>query len=161
MATLGSLIVNVLANTSGFAKGMNSAIGTLGKLKAMSTTVHGSVGKLEAAIGAIGAGATIYHLKSVAEEMDNVAKVSDRLGITTESLLGLQYGAGLAGVSSDSLAASMQFMTKQIGEAVHGSGKAKVVFQELGLSVNSLADMTPEKQLMLFAEQINAMGSEA
>lgn len=161
MATLGSLIVNVLANTSGFAKAMNGAIGTLGRLKATATTVHGSLGKVEAVIGAIGAGATIYHLKSVAEEMDNVAKVSDRLGITTESLIGLQYGAGLAGVSSEGLASSMQFMTKQIGEAIHGSGKAKVVFDELGISVNSLAEMAPEKQLMMFAEQINAMGSEA
>jgi hypothetical protein len=59
------------------------------------------------------------------------------------------------------LAGSLQMLTKQIGEAVHGGGKAKVVFSELGVDIEKLAKMTPEVQLGLFADLLKDVKDES
>lgn len=165
MATLGSMIVNVLANTSGFHKAMNGVRGTLGSLQQAAGSVLGSVDALSAGLGAIGVGfsanAIIGELSSVADQMDNLAKVADRLGVSTEVFKGLEYGAGLAGVSSESLAGSLQFLSKQIGEAMHGGGKAKVVFDELGLSAERLSQMSADMQLRTIADELGGISDSA
>lgn len=165
MATLGSLIVNVLANTSGFAKSMKGVRGELNSLNAFGEKVKDQFGLVGGALAAIGVGfsahAVVSGLNDIAEGMDDLAKVADRLGVSTEVFKGLEYGAGLAGVSSDSLAGSLQFLSKQIGEAIHGGGKAKVVFDELGLSAHKLSKMSADQQLRTLADSLSRVGTDA
>jgi hypothetical protein len=165
MATLGSLIVNVLANTSNFAKGMARARAELASFSGVSSRVKEATSGLNGVLAAVGVGFSMHQvisgLNQTAEGIDNLAKSADRIGITTEALGGLQYGAGLAGVSADQLTGALQTMTRQIGEAIHGGGKAKVIFEELGISVDSLANKSAEQQLAIFAEELNKMGSTA
>lgn len=159
------MIVNVLANTTGFASGMAKVRGELGKTQQAANATGLVFSKLGAGLGALGVGfssaAVIGNLRNTAQEIDNLAKTADRLGMSTESFKGLEFGAGLAGISSEQLAGSLQTLTKQIGEAVHGGGKAKVVFSELGVDIEKLAKMTPEVQLGLFADLLKDVKDES
>jgi len=167
MATIGSMIVNVLANTAGFVNGMKTVRGELSAVKAQAAITQSALGALGgvrnvlAGVGVgITGGAIVRYLTDTADEIDRLVKVSDRLGITTENLRGLEYGAGLAGVSTEELSSALGFMSKQLAEAAHGGGKAKDVIKELGLSARQLAQMTPDEALLTFTRALAGVKDE-
>ena len=168
MATIGSMIVNVLANTAGFVSGMKTVRGELSAVKAQAAITQsalGALGGVKNVLAGVGVGITggaiVRHLMTTADEIDRLVKVSDRLGITTENLRGLEYGAGLAGVSTEELSSALGFMSKQLAEAAHGGGKAKDVIKELGLSARQLAQMTPDEALLTFTRSLAGVKDES
>lgn len=168
MATLGSMIVNVLANTAGFVNGMKTVRSELKQTKAeatMAQTALAGFGSVKSILGGLGiglSGAVITRsLMSTADEIDRLVKVSDRLGITTENLKGLEFGAALAGVSAEDLSSALGFMSKQLAEAAHGGGKAKDVIKELGLNAQRLATMTPDEALLTFTRALSGVKDES
>lgn len=168
MATIGSMIVNVLANTAGFVSGMKTVRSELQLSRAeaaKATAALIGVGNVKNVLGglAIGvSGAAITRtLMNTADEIDRLVKVSDRLGITTENLRGLEFGAALAGVSAEDLGSALGFMSKQLAEAAHGGGKAKDVIKELGLDAKRLATMTPDEALLTFTRALAGVKDES
>lgn len=168
MATIGSMIVNVLANTAGFVSGMKTVRGELKQTKAeaaMAQTALAGFGNIKSILGGLGIGlsgaAITRSLMSTADEIDRLVKVSDRLGITTENLKGLEFGAALAGVSAEDLSSALGFMSKQLAEAAHGGGKAKDVIKELGLNAQRLATMTPDEALLTFTRALGGVKDES
>ena len=99
MATvLGTLNVNVRANTGKFRKGMRDSRAITGQFK---TSVIGLAAKLGTLAGAyIGVTRTISAFRSQFAAIDKIAKTSDKIGIATEALAGLQLAADLGGVST-------------------------------------------------------------
>lgn len=167
MATIGSMIVNVLANTAGFVNGMKTVRGELKHVKAEAAIANSALlglGNIKSIISGLGIGITgmavTRALTTTAQEIDRLVKVSDRLGITTENLRGLEHGAGLAGVSAEELSSALGFMSKQLAEAAHGGGKAKDVIKELGLSAKQLAQMTPDEALLTFTRALAGVKDE-
>jgi hypothetical protein len=79
---------------------------------------------------------------------------SQKIGIATEALAGLRHAANLTGVETQTLDNSLGKMTIRISEARKGTGEAKDVIKELGLDIERLATLAPEKQ---FAEIAAAM----
>ena len=168
MATIGSMIVNVLANTAGFVNGMKTVRGELRNVKAEASATQSALaafGGVKSMLAGLGVGistvAIARQLGQTADEIDNLVKTSDRLGITTENLRGLEYGAALAGVSTEQLSSALGFMSKQLAEAAHGGGKAKAVIKELGLSAKTLASMTPDEALLRFTRSLAGVKDES
>lgn len=93
------------------------------------------------AIGAIAAGSATAFVafRKVAEDLDNVAKAVDRLGVSAESLTSLRNGAELAGVSFEDLTNAVKFFEKFIDEANQGGKKQRELLAELGLRAEQLA----------------------
>jgi len=113
-------------------------------LSGLNSTVRRALGAVAGLAGVYGLGAM---LKSSFANVDGLAKLSDRLGIATESMAGLQHAADLAGVSGQTLNTGLRTMLKNVGEAAQGFGVATRAFDVLGLSAQKLSALAPDLQL--------------
>lgn len=68
-------------------------------------------------------------------DTDSIGKLSDRLGVATEELSGLEYAAGLAGMEADKFRDSLKDLTKNSAEAAAGTGEAVDSFRKLGINL--------------------------
>lgn len=97
------------------------------------------------AVGVAGAailGATIQF----ARMGDEVQKMSLRTGFSTESLSELRFAAQQAGTDISGLETGIRRMQKSILDADRGLSTATEAFDRLGLSVDELKTLSPEKQ---------------
>ena len=84
--------------------------------------------------------------------VDALAKTSDRLGIATEKLAGLQHAASLAGVENRTLEKSLQNLAVGVSDAADGTGVAKDALLELGLNASVLEQLPLDQQMSRVAE---------
>ncbi len=126
---------------------VTSTLGALGNAFIGSAIVHGM---REFITGQIEAGSRVNDL-------------SEKLGVGTEDLQQFQFAAGLAGVSGEEAAKGLQFLNKNIGEAIDGSKGAVETFAKLGITlkdgngdVRETSDILPE-----VADAFQNMGSDA
>lgn len=125
---------------------------TKGAFKTLTGSLSSAKAGIAALVGVGGFGALI---KSSLDSVDALAKTSDRLGITTEALAGLQHAANQTGVSNESLNMGLQRMTRRLGQvAATGKGEAKVALDQLGISIDQLKGRRPEQQFALIAEKL-------
>ena len=143
-----------------------------GKAKGTITSKIGAIGKTAGAIlgkgimagagAAMAAGAGFAAIvKSQLGAIDDIAKTSDKLGLTTEALIGLHHAAELTGVGAKTLDMAVQRMTRRIAEAARGSGEAKSALRELGLDAQALSKMTPDQALGEIAGAMGRVESQA
>lgn len=125
---------------------------------AMRMAARGA-GLFAAAATAVSAGA-FKMTASVTAQGDAIAKTADRLGIGVEALQELQFAAERTGVSNQTLNMALQRMTRRVSEAAQGSGEAVKAIKELGLSAESLAQMSPEQQMAVFADALEKVGNQ-
>lgn len=92
---------------------------------------------------------------------DKLDKMSIRTGIAVESLSGLAFAAEQSGTSIDQLANAMFRANRRIGNAVTGTGPAVRALDELGLSAEALASMTPEEQLYALTDALAGVENQA
>ncbi len=89
-----------------------------------------------AAIGAASmaaAGAVVAFVAGVADRLDAVGDAADRIGTTADELMRLQYVATLSGSSAQAATATMENLSRVIGEASMGVGRGAMMFEKLGL----------------------------
>jgi len=110
--------------------------------------------KWTAGVAAAGAAMTAAFVKSGMNSVDSLAKVSDKLGIATDSLAKLRFAAEQTGVSSNTLDMALQRMTRRVAEAGQGTGEAVKALKELGLNAKDLAQQSPDQ---VFREVTRAM----
>ncbi|MBN8431805.1 hypothetical protein JF535_13185 [Microbulbifer salipaludis] len=161
MATAASLLVELGANTAKFHQKMGRAQKenrrTGESLKKMAKTGAVAFAAMAAA-AATGIGAIVAHSLRV---NDQLAKTADKLGLTTEALAGLRHAAELTGVSQQKLDLGLQRMTRRVAEAAQGTGEARGALQELGLSAQQLARLSPDQQFNKIATAMNQVGSQS
>ncbi|GMV81499.1 MAG: hypothetical protein AMXMBFR7_26830 [Planctomycetota bacterium] len=161
MANVRTLSVSIVARTAGFAKGIKQAIGLN---KSFSASVkNASVGLAKMSAGfAVAAGAGLAALtKSSMESIDTAAKLSDKLGLSIDSLRGLQYAAGLAGSSSETMNKSLEKMSQNLGNALGGSGEVAEQLKGMGLSAAALVQMDAGEAFGKIADGIRALPTPA
>lgn len=79
----------------------------------------GALSGIAAALSFAGAAAS---MRSFANEMDGLAKLGRQVGFTVQQLRDLHYTGELIGVSGETIDASVQAMTKRVGELKAGTG---------------------------------------
>jgi len=144
----------VLASKDMTAKGFAAV---QGRLAALGRSVFSLQGQLLALAGVGGFGALV---KSSFTTIDQLAKTSDKLGVTTEALAGLRHAAELTGVASNTLDMALQRMTRRVAEAAGGTGEAKAAIAELGLDARKLAQLSPDKQFAAIAERMAQVSTQ-
>jgi len=77
--------------------------------------------------------------RKYSEGLDKIAKVSDKFGVTAESLTAIRDGAELAGIDIDKLATSMKSFELAVSKANDGSKEQRETFQSLGLASEQFA----------------------
>lgn len=124
----------------------------------------GNIGRLgrQVGLGLTAAGAGIFALtSSTAAYGDKVAKTAGKLGIGIEALQEFRYAAERSGVSTESFDSSLTAMQKRLGEAAKGTGAAKKVLDQLGLSAKELVKIGPENAMAAIADKLRDIESPA
>jgi len=158
---IGSMTVNVNANTKNFAKGMAKT------RKGLSFATVGAKA-FSVAIASIGAYASIQGIRRLAGvigetagQLDKLAKTSDKLGIASEKLAGLQHAGEITGVSMETMNMALQRMTRRVAEAAKGTGEAKGALKELGINAEELMKLSLDEQFSTIAEKMSGVEKQA
>ncbi|MEW6199806.1 MAG: hypothetical protein AB1601_14230 [Planctomycetota bacterium] len=133
------------------AKGLRA---TEKRLKAFGAGVR-SLGTQLAALG----GAVITPLlgaaKVFASAGDTLDKMAGRTGVSVEALSELGFAAEQSGADLETLEAGLRKMQRSINDASEGMQTAVDALAALGLSVQSLQNLSPEQQFKLIADRLS------
>ena len=134
------------------------------KTKNAFDTVDRSLGQMRSAFRAVaGVTAAIGLGKFVGDALtaaDEINKLSDRLGASTEALSEYKFVAERTGVSMRELTNGWQRMGRRVAEAARGQGAAKDALAELGLEATALKDLELDQQFEIIADALNQVTSE-
>ena len=123
------------------------------------------VGKMGIAAGAIavaaGAALTIKVFRDQSKSIDEMAKLSRSIGVTTETLEAYRLAGGLAGVDQAQLDKGIQKFVKNLGDAKQGIGTAAVAFKQMGINIDELGKLNTDEQLALVNDAIKEMPTVA
>jgi hypothetical protein len=161
MASIANLNVKLTASIGAFTASMAKAAAPL---KAFADKVGGvgeKLSTLSAAGTALAGGGMAFMLHQSMEAIDVNAKLSDRLGISTEALVGLQHGAGLAGTSVEELTGGLEKMLKNLAEAATTGGPAKDALEQMGLSAAQLVNVAPDQAFEQIAQGLTDIQNPA
>lgn len=136
MATqIGTLVVEMSANVARLQKDMAEAKGHVNH--AMEEIVR-STEMAKSALGAMGVGVAIAEfgqfMASALEAADRMGKLAQKAGVSTEELSRMSVAARLSDVDTQSLAAAMGKLDKNMIAAQDGTSKQAHAFQQLGIS---------------------------
>jgi hypothetical protein len=141
MATesLASLLVDLKLNTAGLKTSTDKAVKQLSGLEKQTKQIAKSVKTLEMkeVFGAIldGTKALGQFILQGAEAADKMGKLSQAVGVSVETLSGLDYAAGLSGLATEELGSSLGKLNKAMAEASSGGKEQAATFAALGVSV--------------------------
>jgi len=120
---------------AGFHNVRSAVRGLTGDMMHLGGMMRSSMSPFLALGGIASAGGVLALVNSTAAAGDEFAKLSARVGMTSERLQGLQYAADRNGASAQQFRTGMRDLTKNIGEAAAGTGEARGVFKALGVSL--------------------------
>ncbi|MBA2413916.1 MAG: hypothetical protein H0V63_14005, partial [Burkholderiaceae bacterium] len=100
-------------------------------------------------------------ISNTLQTVDALGKLSDRLGIATEKLAGLQYAARMAGVESGTLTQSLTIASRTLSQAAAGADGASETFRSLGLSIADLRRLSPDQQFAAYADALAGVSNAA
>lgn len=136
MASLGDLVVNLVANSQGMATGLKQAEGYLTAFASAATAF---------------AAASVARFVQVGSAFDDMAQ---RTGVAVEALSTLSYAAKLSDTSIEAVQGGLMKMAKFMGDLRGGSDEAAKKLQALGISATQILAANPEQQFKIFADAI-------
>lgn len=111
-----------------------------------------SAGKNIAVLGAAAqaaAGAVVGFVSVIADSIDNLADISGRTGEAASEIDKLGYIATLTDSSIEAANSSIENLSKNIGDAAMGVGRAKIIFEKLGISIKKQnGDLKTSSEMM-------------
>ncbi len=161
MAVVATLAVAVAARTAKFNKGMKSAGRILSRFRGRVN----AVGRRLAQFGAIAVAAAVAGMALLVRQqfqaIDATAKLADRIGITTNALVGLQHAAEITGAGTEVLNKGLMFLSKSLGEAKQGIGEAQYALDAMGLNLDDLIKMSPDQAFLKIAGAMATLETQA
>jgi hypothetical protein len=134
--------------------GLGKLMTGLGKVASTGKEFFSELSSMVFRVGAAGfaaAGGIFALTRSFADAGDDVKKMSERLGLTTDAYQELAFAAKMANVDQETFDSSMSKFSRGIAEAAVGQGEAITGFSALGISVRdatghvrSLESLLPE-----------------
>lgn len=116
-------------------KGIQAA---LNKVKGSFDDTMKSILGFQGALVALGAATGIAAaIKKSINAADELSKMAQKVGVSTESLSTLKYAADLADVSLESLGTGLKKLSKNAASAADGTGDAKDSFNALGIQLKT------------------------
>lgn len=162
MAVVSTIALNMVARTSAFDRNVKKSRKNVRNFR--STTAGGikTIGKFATGlIAAAGIGGMGLWVKNSMAAIDVTAKLSDRLKIATEDIIGMRHAAEIMGASAEGMDKSLEMFVRRLGEVRQGTGEAKRALEELGLDVNKLITLSPAEAFRQIADEIKGMEFQA
>jgi hypothetical protein len=161
MASRGKFIGGINVGVSMDTKKLNRNIKSA--RKSLVRFVKG-VAKAGAAIGvlavAAGAGIFVKLTRDAFGAVDSLAKVSDKIGISTEALAGLRLASEETGASATVLDKALVNLVKTTSEANQGVGLGVRAYKMLGINVEALNKLSADKQFLKVAEAVAKLNNK-
>lgn len=155
MPTVGSLSVLLTGDASNLVRATRTgvrAVTEFGRAAGKVAALGGAAGLGALAVGSAG----ILALGNAARtSIDDIAKLSSRLGVTRSEGQLLRIALTQAAVPVRSLQAGMGQLSRTAGEAALGSAKAAAKFEALGISIEEVRALAPAA---LFRRVVEALG---
>jgi len=169
MATAIGLGFTLSASAQRMASGINAGVVELQKLGYQAKKTSNDVSVLKnLAIGQAlisGIRSTTQQftsfIKSAASSAAAVDDLSKRTGISTQTLQGYGLAASQSGVSTELMGKSLQKLTVIQGKAQNGNKAAADAFSAIGLSMQDLAGLSPEKTFEAVTDAISKLPTVA
>ena len=140
-------------------RGVTAVSRVTGSLKKMAPSMQQvKIGAALMAAAVAGTTAAIVKMTmATAKEYDELKKLSDQLGVSTEFLSKMRVAAEFSGIQSTALDKAIQKMTVSIAEANRGLATYKDAFDDLGISLtqNDGRLKTSETIMMEIADRFN------
>lgn len=165
--SLGTLTLDLIARVGGFTSGMTQAERAADKsLSAIEKRAYqfgqalGNGLKLAAGAAVAGITALAAGLKVTIDDLDELSKSAQKVGITTEELSKLAYAGELADVSLETLVGSLGKLTKAQAAALDTGSQTAKVFEALGIAVKDADGNLRSSSAVLgdFAERFRDLG---
>lgn len=132
---LGTLTLSLVTQIGGFERGLDKAARTADKrmkeIERRAKTFGIALGTAVVA-GVTAAG---YAIKAAIDQADQLNEISQKIGIPTDVLSGLNYAAKLAGVATEELQGGLVKLVKFQADAAQGGKDSTRVFETLGIAV--------------------------
>lgn len=167
MASLGSLVVSLAANTAQFEKDLGRAAHEAEKsMERMKASIEG-MAKVASAAFAAGALAAAAFTKQSINAAEQLNKMAQSTGTSVEALSALVYAARLSDVSTEALGTSISRLNRNISDTAQGTGEAKESFAALGINVKDAsgnlktADQVLREVAIKFSQMEDGAGKSA
>jgi len=147
------LLITAVDETRGAFASIKRNLGDLGNA---ARSLNGLLGGLGVAVSAAGLASMV---KSSLDSADSLSKLSQRVGITVESLSTLIPAADLSGVSAEKFEGGLRKLATRMLEAATGSDEAARSFAAIGVAVrNQDGTLRATDQVLLdLADRFKAM----
>ena len=120
-----------------------------GRITGLTKSLFSMKGILTSLTAGAGIGGVGYVIEKTLGDADRIAKIADKVGITTDALQEYRFGADLAGVSTETLDMAMQRYVRRLGEAVQGKGELINVLKQYGIAITDSAGKTRSAEAVL------------
>lgn len=162
---MSNVTVTLGLKTAGFKRGVEDARRDMRTLKSEAEKGGGLFGRMGSGLATLGLGA---YAKDVADYADNIADLSERLGVNAVSLqkwgqLAAQNGSSLEGVGK-----ALNKLTIAREDALGGNTALIATFESLGVSLEDLRTMNVDQIMaqigrgaMNAADMVKVLGKEA
>jgi hypothetical protein len=107
--------------------------------------------------GAFALGSIVATLKSVADEFGRVRDLSDRFGVSAESIQRVGFAAKQAGADIEIVARGMAKATQNAAAAVDPSSAMGAAFAELGINAAEFVNLPMEDKLVVLSGAFNGV----
>lgn len=163
-----TLTVALVAKSQLFKRGLNDASKHLRGFKSSVSGIMGDLGSItrKMAIGfgataaaASAAGTIIFN--STRNSIDELAKMAQRIGATTQEMQVLHRIAELDGIGIEAMNSNLMRMNKVLGEASLGLGGAGKVLEQFGLDAKQLIQLPVSERVAQIAEAIAKIPNQA
>lgn len=152
--------LRITTDASGAITGIRKASDELKRLESASGSVTGMIRQHWAGIASAITVSGIAALgRGALETMEQIDNLSQRVGMSAESLQVYQYAAKLADVENETLSKGLMKLSKNMYDAASGSQEMSSNFQKLGLSATDNAGQLRTTDVMLegIAERFSHM----
>src|SRR5260370_2895837 len=161
MADAPEIKVKLTAEDTGVASAIKELTSQLKNLKKQQDETASSGLSLKKAFEGIAVGAAAIGLARIGrdafESAVNIGKMSDKTGITTETLSVFHHVAEEAAVQTEALDKGLQKAARSITQFESGSKAAASAFKTLGITQKDFANLKPDEKLALVTERLGHM----
>lgn len=153
-----TLSIDIEAKLASFQDSINNVERSVGGL---SNRLQGAFSGLASTIGALAGAAGVSALGSLVKNSidaaDELGKLSQRVGVTVESLSELQYAGQLADVGTDALAEGLKKLSVNLQDAANGNKGLQASFAAVGISIAELGNLNADQAVRRIADAFSRM----
>ncbi len=161
MADIGELVVRIKADAAQLERELKKAGAlTESTAKRMTGALRDLRGQFADLLPALSIGALLAFGRSAFQSADRINDLSQRTGILGSTLSALNVPLKQSGSSLDEFAGSLVRMNNAIADADQSKESLKA-FDDLGLSIRKLEQLSPEDQFYAIADALSRVGSQS